>query len=107
MKKSTSTKPVKKSNYYDTKSFSFFIPASAPRKTGHREKEFDHLLYQVLSLGHEIIDLKMSSSQAGTLVVCLLGSIHKKAIGSLLDIQDSHGLDSKKRDFEIEMLHED
>jgi len=38
-------------------SFTYYIPAPPPRKSGYREKDFDKLFYQFINQGHEIISI--------------------------------------------------
>jgi hypothetical protein len=105
-KKSVKTSPTKDNGYYDVKTFTYYIPAPPKRKSGYREKELDQILYHLLNSGHELIDLKISSTSGesqGTLVVCVLGNKNKKLIGPLLNIQEQIGLDNNSRDTEIEI----
>ncbi|MBT7610484.1 MAG: hypothetical protein HN576_12060 [Bacteriovoracaceae bacterium] len=49
---------VFKQDQFRIQTFTYFIPAPSPRKTGYREKRFDKLFYKLINLGYEIIDFK-------------------------------------------------
>lgn len=103
MKKSSSKKSTKPSQYWDRKTFTWFIPAPPAKGKGHREKEFDKIMHGILQSGHEIIDWKTQSAGAsGVYAIFLLGSTRKEAVGALLDLHERFALDDNAPDGEIE-----
>ncbi len=107
MKKSVAKKSTKLSRYYDTKSFTWFIPAPSGRSQGHREKEFDKILHGILRSGHEVIEWQtqaVSGEQGGLYLVFLLGSTSKASMGPMLDIQDDFRLSDLPPHADIELL---
>lgn len=106
-KKKSTTKPV----YHDIKTFTYFLPAPPPRKSGFQEKELDQILFEILKTGHEIIEIQTQSvslgeGHGGLYIFCLLGSTSIKARGPLKDIHSSFGLDDDYREASIELIHD-
>jgi hypothetical protein len=58
------TSPFKQ-NQFKIQTFTYFIPAPKPRKTGYREKQFDKLFYEFINLGYKIIDFKTQQCVSG------------------------------------------
>ena len=54
-----------KQNQFKIQTFTYFIPAPRPRKTGYREKQFDKLFYEFINLGYEILDFKTQQCMSG------------------------------------------
>jgi hypothetical protein len=54
-----------KQNQFKIQTFTYFIPAPRPRKTGYREKQFDKLFYQFINLGYKILDFKTQQCMSG------------------------------------------
>ena len=42
--------------------FTYYIPAPPPRKTGYREKQFDKVFYEFINIGYRILDTKTQSN---------------------------------------------
>ncbi len=111
LKRSAKTPPRVKSasekkKFLDIKTFSYFIPAPPDRTTSYREKEFDSVLFSILESGHELINVYTTThGQKGTLLVCVLGSTHKKAKG-ILSLDKKHQLDNELRELSIEVLED-
>ncbi len=107
MKKSVAKRSTKASRYWDTKTFTWFVPAPSGRSQGHREKEFDKILHGILESGHEVISWQaqgVSGEQAGLYLVFLLGSTKRQAMGPMLDLQDHFRLSDQPPHADIEML---
>lgn len=71
--------------------FTYYVPAPPPRKTGYREKEFDSLFYQFMSRGYELIDLKTvphtGVNQCGMWVVLMVRALNADADKLDLDFE--------------------
>lgn len=107
MKKSTSSKPTKPSQYLDVKTFTYYIPAPPRRKTGFREREFDKIMHGILAHGHEVIDWKIQSvggDEGGLYVIFLIGSTKKTAKGAGLDLHEKFGLTEEHTDPNLEFI---
>ena len=91
----------KKNNpFFGKKTFTYYIPSPPTRKTGYQEKEFDTIIASIISMGFEIIDIKLSShgndSKSGLWIVCVLGAKTKEIFEQslLLDISDPQNISS-------------
>ncbi len=107
MKKSNPTKPTKPSQYWDIKTFTYFIPAPPRRKSGYREREFDKIMHGILAEGQQIVDWKVHNTEGGIYVVFILGSTKKSNQGPGLDLHERHGLTEKHSNPEIELLDDE
>ncbi len=109
MKKSGAKRTTKKSQYWDTKTFSWFIPAPQGRARGHREKEFDKILHGILQSGHEVISWQMQPAggqHGGIYVIFLLGSTAKSSMGPMLELHERFALSDQPSDADIELFDE-
>jgi hypothetical protein len=109
VKKSTAKRATKKSQYWDTKTFTWFIPAPQGRSRGHREKEFDKILHGILHSGHEVISWQVQPAggeHGGIYAVFLLGSTSKATMGPMLDMQEQFALSDQPSDADIELIDE-
>ena len=52
---------LNKKSSYRIQSFTYYIPAPPPRKTGYREKEFDKIFYSFINAGYDIISIHTES----------------------------------------------
>jgi hypothetical protein len=52
-------------NQFKIQSFTYFIPAPKPRKTGYREKQFDKLFFEFINVGYNILDFKTQRCMSG------------------------------------------
>ncbi len=63
--------------------FTYYIPAPPPRKSGYREKEFDGLFYEFINKGYEIISLQTQAhtgvNQCGMWVIVTVRALTKEA----------------------------
>lgn len=107
VKKSGGAKPTKPSQYWDVKTFTYFIPAPPRRKSGYREREFDKIMHGILSEGHEVVDWKTQQTEGGMYVVFLLGSTKKTAQGAGLDLHERYGLTERHANPDIELLDDE
>lgn len=54
-----------KQNQFKIQTFTYFIPAPRPRKTGYREKQFDKLFYEFINQGYQVLDFKTQQCMSG------------------------------------------
>lgn len=63
--------------------FTYYIPAPPPRKSGYREKEFDGLFYEFINKGYEILSLQTQAhtgvNQCGMWVIVTVKALTKEA----------------------------
>ncbi|MFT6069352.1 MAG: hypothetical protein ACJAT2_003594 [Bacteriovoracaceae bacterium] len=63
--------------------FTYYIPAPPPRKTGYREKQFDKVFYNFINSGYRILDTKTQSNTgengSGMWVIFTVQATNKKA----------------------------
>jgi hypothetical protein len=75
--------------------FTYYIPAPPPRKTGYREKEFDKLFYQFINRGFEILWFKAvphsGANHSGMWVIFAVRALTVEA--ETLDLEDFSGLE--------------
>jgi len=80
----------KRKKYIGVKSFTYFLPAPPTRKSGYQEKEFDHLFSHIMSLGFDVIDVKLQSlnteNSQGVWILCLLGAKTKEAFETPIQV---------------------
>lgn len=108
VKKSGSKKSTKSSQYWDVKTFTWYIPAPPKRAQGHREKEFDKVLHGILKSGHEVLEWKLQSvGDGGMYAVFLLASNKKNLLGPQLELHEQFGLADHNSNVDIELENDD
>lgn len=59
--------------------FTYYIPAPPPRKSGYREKEFDKIFYQFINRGYEVLNCHTTAhtgpQQSGMWVIFTVRSL--------------------------------
>lgn len=68
---------------FKIQTFTYYIPAPPPRKSGYREKEFDKIFYEVVNKGFEILNVQTQShtgaNSCGMWVIFTLRATNQKA----------------------------
>jgi len=76
---------------FKIQTFTYYVPAPPPRKTGYREKEFDSLFYQFINRGYEVIDMKTvphtGVNQCGMWIIILARALNEDANAIDLDFE--------------------
>ena len=90
--------------------FTYFIPAPPPRKSGYREKNFDSLIYQLSEKGFQILDIKTQTindkDQAGVFIIVKIRAITKEAKSLEPSAFPEEFLSTSGQSFSIESAHE-
>jgi hypothetical protein len=81
---------------FKIQTFTYYVPAPPPRKTGYREKEFDSLFYQFMNRGYEVVDFKTvahtGANQCGMWIILLVRALNAQADKLDLDFE-ANGLE--------------
>lgn len=81
------------SSYYKKKTFTFYVPSPPSRRSGYQEKEFDHVIEHIVSLGYELIDFKLQAhsgeDKSGMWILCILGAKDEHTYNKVINIEDS------------------
>ena len=68
------------------KTFTYYIPEPAQRKSGYREREFDKIMQGILKSGFEIVSLSTSAVSNGLFVLAILKAKNQKVFNLDLDL---------------------
>ncbi|MBD64291.1 MAG: hypothetical protein CME62_03740 [Halobacteriovoraceae bacterium] len=102
----------KKNKYYSTRTFTYYLPAPPPRKSGYQEKEFDLLVLELSKLGFEIISIQATSHQTtdggGVWILCHLGAPTSEIFNQRinLNIGESGKIQSEEVPMDPSIIHE-
>jgi hypothetical protein len=83
---------------FKIQTFTYYVPAPPPRKTGYREKEFDSLFYQFINRGYEVIEMKTvphtGVNQCGMWIIILARALNPDASALDLDFEINNSSDN-------------
>ncbi len=94
--------------------FTYFIPAPKQSRLGYREKNFDRIVYDLMSKGFEIIDIKTQAitgqGLAGLWVIMVLRPLNNEAAALDLDhydIENSMRTENDEKTKKVKSFNED
>lgn len=102
-----------KTKYIGHRTFTYYIPSPPARSTGYQEKEIDNLTQKIVSLGFDIVDIKVqsnaSSENTGMWVILHLAAKTKAAFEHALRFNTSEGVVREEQKIELDssIIHDE